>query len=78
MSGKKAAGCPTCGKPMKIGKVFGSGALAGGKTNIVWVDDTQGWGKREHLDSEWNPKGVRALRCKECGIIILHESRTKS
>lgn len=77
MSEKGATECPACGKPMKVGKLFGSSVSVGGKTNIVWVDGTQGWRKRERLDSEWNPKGVGAHRCKECGIIILYERRNK-
>lgn len=78
MSDKEATQCPKCGKPMRVGKLFGSSVSAGGKTNIVWVDDTQDWRKRERLDSELSPKGVRAHRCKECGIIILCERRKKS
>lgn len=66
--------CSKCGKPMVMGKLTGHAAFTGQAT-LTWIDNKKGWRDKEHLDSLHNPKGVRAHRCKECGIIICHEKR---
>jgi len=43
---------------------------------LFWLDDKQrSWIKRgKRLEkSFWNPKGLRAYRCKECRVIICYE-----
>jgi RNA polymerase subunit RPABC4/transcription elongation factor Spt4 len=60
--------CPKCGKPMVIGWL-GAGGL------LRWVEGKKrSWTKRgERLESFWGPGGLRAYRCKECGIFICYE-----
>ena len=74
MSEPQTIKCPNCGKPMSMGKLTGDAAFAGQAT-LAWIGNKKGWRGREHLDSFHNPKGVRAYRCKECGIFICYEQR---
>jgi len=66
--------CPNCGISMLIGKLTGDAAFTGQAT-LTWIDNKKGWRSRKHLDSFCNPKGVRAYRCRECGIFIFYEQR---
>jgi DNA-directed RNA polymerase subunit RPC12/RpoP len=71
--------CIKCGKPMTSGKIHACGSEL---SWLCWLEDKekgrrwwQGIGKVEQLESKWKPKGLRAYRCKECGIIICYENK---
>ena len=64
--------CPKCGKSMIIGWL--------GTAGTGWICWTEGKGRSwapaivaERLESLWRLGGLRAYRCKECGIFICYE-----
>jgi len=64
--------CPKCGNPMILGRVLGRGTEFAW---LLWLESEKKVSKKrgERLESFWNPKGLRAYRCKECGVIICYE-----
>lgn len=68
--------CPKCGNLITSGKLSAVAAFTG-RASVLWIDNDKGWHGRELLESYWNPKGLRAYRCKECGTIICYETTGK-
>lgn len=68
--------CPKCGKPMLAGEIWANGYYGWGWLNwLNWVEVRKGKWRRhtERLESIWSPRGLRAYRCKECGILVCYE-----
>jgi len=64
--------CPNCGKSMTIGWI-GSTSISGKITFWEGERIDVPTFRRKGLQSRWNPKLLRAYRCKECGIYICYE-----
>ena len=71
MSEKKVK-CSNCGQPMVLGKIK---AVSDFPVALYWKDDKDKgrWSSGERLESFWKSKGLKAYRCKECGIIVAYE-----